>query len=134
MKSENFIQLMWTKGIYLNSQLYKYELNSELIKIKTLNNFYIKLLKYRLESKIVTLNKKNKLLINILISKYSSINYTLDLNYTLVILRLYLIKTYKGKCFWLSKPTNGQRSWSNANTIKFTSTKYKKYLKLNNWY
>ena len=30
------------------------------------------------------------------------------------IIRLYLIKSYRGRCHALGKPTNGQRTWSNA--------------------
>jgi ribosomal protein S13 len=28
--------------------------------------------------------------------------------------RLYLIKTFRGRCFALGKPSRGQRTWSNA--------------------
>jgi ribosomal protein S13 len=47
-------------------------------------------------------------------SQVSSVNNTLFDLKKLKIIRLYLIKSYKGKCHALGKPVNGQRTWSNA--------------------
>ena len=45
------------------------------------------------------------------------------IKYNLV--RLYLIKTFKGRCHALGKPAHGQRTWSNAST----SYKYNKHIR-----
>jgi len=34
------------------------------------------------------------------------------------IVRLFLIKSHRGKCLFLGKPSKGQRTWSNASTSK----------------
>jgi hypothetical protein len=41
------------------------------------------------------------------------------------IIRLYLTKTFRGKCHLLGKPVKGQRSWSNG----WTSYKYNTILR-----
>ena len=62
--------------------------------------------------------KKNKVeiigFLNYYFSQVNSVNNIyLDLK-RFNIIRLYLIKSYKGKCHALGKPVNGQRTWSNA--------------------
>lgn len=47
-------------------------------------------------------------------SQVSSVNNTLFELKKLRIVRLYLIKSYRGRCHALGKPVNGQRTWSNA--------------------
>lgn len=47
-------------------------------------------------------------------SEISSVNNIyIDLK-RLNIIRLYLIKSYKGRCHAIGKPVRGQRTWSNA--------------------
>lgn len=55
-------------------------------------------------------------IINMYLAQLTSINNNIFelLRYSLI--RLYLIKSYRGKCFALGKPARGQRTWSNAQT------------------
>ena len=52
--------------------------------------------------------------LNALFSQINSVNNQLNELNRLNIIRLYLIKSYRGKCHAIGKPTNGQRTWSNA--------------------
>ena len=52
--------------------------------------------------------------INMLVSKMSSINNSILEMDVLHIVRLYLLKTMKGRSHMLGKPVRGQRTWSNA--------------------
>merc|ERR1711957_1043572 len=52
--------------------------------------------------------------LNIIFSQINSVNHERDELYRLNILRLYLIKSYRGRCHALGKPVRGQRTWSNA--------------------
>ena len=52
--------------------------------------------------------------INVILSQVNSVNNILPDVHRLKIIRLYLIKTYKGRCHALGKPVRGQRTWSNA--------------------
>lgn len=52
--------------------------------------------------------------INLLLSQVSTVNNQVaELNY-FTTLRLYLIKSFRGKAHALGKPVKGQRTWSNA--------------------
>jgi ribosomal protein S13 len=65
--------------------------------------------------------KKNIiLLLNNYYSQITSVNNQINNLILLNIVRLYLTKTYKGKCHLLGKPVNGQRTWSNG----WTAYKY----------
>ena len=52
--------------------------------------------------------------INIIYSQINSVNNQRQDLHRLNIIRLYLIKSYKGRCHALGKPVRGQRTWSNA--------------------
>lgn len=43
-------------------------------------------------------------------------------------LRLYLIKSYRGRSLALGKPSHGQRTWSNANTSKKKKSLFKSFI------
>ena len=55
-------------------------------------------------------------IINMYLSQLTSINNTIFelIKYNLI--RLYLIKTFRGRSHALGKPVHGQRTWSNAST------------------
>lgn len=51
---------------------------------------------------------------NVYLSKLNSINASIFELHRLNLIRLYLIKTFRGRCHALGKPSRGQRTWSNA--------------------
>jgi ribosomal protein S13 len=52
--------------------------------------------------------------LNRFFSQVSSVNSTLHNLVKLNIIRLYLVKSYRGRCHLLGKPVKSQRTWSNA--------------------
>jgi hypothetical protein len=52
--------------------------------------------------------------LNILFSQITTVNNQSSELHYFTTLRLYLIKSYKGKAHALGKPVKGQRTWSNA--------------------
>ena len=54
--------------------------------------------------------------INVYLSKITSINNAVFELVRFNQIRLYLIKTFRGRCHALGKPSRGQRTWSNAST------------------
>ena len=52
--------------------------------------------------------------LNIIFSQINSVNNQIPELKKLNTLRLYLIKSYRGRCHAIGKPVNGQRTWSNA--------------------
>nr|ASY95720.1 ribosomal protein S13 [Paraurostyla sp.] len=63
-------------------------------------------------SKLYKLGKRKT--INIYLSKILTINYNIFEIIRFNHIRLYLIKTFRGRCHALGKPSRGQRTWSNA--------------------
>ena len=52
--------------------------------------------------------------LNIILSQVSSVNTTPNFLKKFNIIRLYLIKSYRGRSHALGKPVRGQRTWSNS--------------------
>lgn len=52
--------------------------------------------------------------VNIILSQLSTINNQITELKRMSIIKLYLIRTYKGKSHSIGKPVRGQRTWSNA--------------------
>lgn len=140
MKFEHILQIYWTKGLFFGGKLfYTNKTFSELEKFTPGLGFRnkIKLLN-RLElsdSMVISklnvtsfkdLYKKNVVpFLNNYYSQINSVNNQIDNLVLLNIVRLYLTKTFKGKCHLLGKPVRGQRSWSNG----WTSYKYNTILR-----
>lgn len=58
--------------------------------------------------------KKTLTPLNIIFSQIHSVNAQIHPLVNLNIVRLYLIKSYKGRAHAVGKPVRGQRTWSNA--------------------
>jgi len=52
--------------------------------------------------------------LNIFLSQVHTVNNQYTDLLRLVIMRLFLIKSYKGRCHAIGKPVRGQRTWSNG--------------------
>lgn len=53
---------------------------------------------------------------NVFMSKLISINHSIFELQKYNLIRLFLIKSYRGRCHAIGKPSRGQRTWSNAST------------------
>lgn len=79
------------------------------------------------EFSINILSWKKKRLINIIFAKTYNVNFNLHELIRLNLIRLFLIKSYRGRCHILAKPVKSQQTWSNARSI----SPYSKILKKN---
>lgn len=130
MKFERVLQIYWTKGFFYSGRLFYTNISIDDFfeecpglnrKLKSLLYSRYELTRYyrRNRSKLISEveadnNIKMKHTLNILLSQVTTVNNPpIDL-IKIRIIRLYLIKTYKGKCHALGKPVHGQRTWSNA--------------------
>lgn len=129
MKFEHVLQIYWTKGFFFGGNLFytNQTLTSLLIQTPGLSIKTNKLLIQRFElttlkKNYLTLlpqyeNKTQKILLkplNIFLSQIHTVNNTFKDLLRLVIMRMYLIKSYKGRCHAIGKPVHGQRTWSNG--------------------
>jgi len=140
IRFEHILQIYWTKGLFFAGKLFY--INKSLFTvfsyIKGFGSLFISLVFKRLELNfsplllncdLPTLNSKYKReLIHLFNNMFSQIN-SVNNNYRdlkrMNIIRLYLIRSYKGWCHALGKPVRGQRTWSNA----WSSYKYNRTLR-----
>jgi len=130
MKFEHILQIYWTKGYFFGGKLFYFDQtfnelfdNAPGLGPKTKNLFVkrFELTYFHQNNKatdLVDYQKSNyKPLdrpINILFSQINTVNNRLDDLHKLSVIRLYLIKSYRGRCHALGKPVRGQRTWANA--------------------
>lgn len=124
------MQIYWTKGFFYGGQLFytNITLDSFISECPGLNRkfknyfcFRYELFNYFRDNRYNLIDQlesdngiKVKHTLNILLSQMSTVNNRPKDLIRLRILRLYLIRSYKGKCHALGKPVHGQRTWSNA--------------------
>ena len=128
MKFEHILQIYWTKGFFYSTKLFYFSLslNSLIYNLYGLNKKFKTVLNQRFELSYFFNNKINNIIdysnynntlyssINIILSQVTSVNNQICDLEKLNIVRLYLIKSYKGKAHAIGKPVKGQRTWSNA--------------------
>jgi ribosomal protein S13 len=129
MKFEHILQVYWTKGFFFGGRILPFDQTvTELMhSTPTLGRAFRQLTVERFE--LTGLEQKRSmelpeyqqlshrvidLPLNIIYSQVHTVNHQHDELLRFNIIRLYLIKTYRGKCHALGKPVRGQRTWSNA--------------------
>lgn len=141
MKFEQILKVYWSKGFYYNGVLFNFDTNLEFL----INNssgigrllkvFFIK----RFEWYRHKTNRKIPLTeysisthstINKLFSKINPFNHTIHELTRYHIIRLYLIRSFRGCAQALGKPSRGQRTWSNAWTAHYSNTTIKTFITL----
>lgn len=129
MKYEHILQIYWTKGFFFGGKLFYFDqtLNDLFFKTPGLGKTFYKLFCDRFELTYF-FQKRNEVLIeyqnltkkvivqplNIMYSQVNTVNNRLNDLKKLNIVRLYLIKSFRGRSHALGKPVRGQRTWSNA--------------------
>ena len=125
MKFEHVLQIYWSKGFLVNGKLQSFHTSLKFLfylsggfnwstQIQLVKRFeFYKLLK-NFDVPISDVHPTFTTSLNLMFADMTSINDTVfDLTrYSL--LRLYLIKTTRGRSHALGKPSRGQRTWSNA--------------------
>ena len=139
MKFESLLKIYWLKGFFINNYLIKFsEPFKNFLKIlfgfslifwkkilKRFEIFYlIGLYKYNMSLII----KKHRKHLNHFFIQYTPVFYESKTLIKYNILRLYFIKSYRGRCHLLGKPVNGQRTWSNGWTSFYKNIYLKQYL------
>ena len=130
MRFEHILQIYWTKGFFFGGKLFYFDqtCNELISQTPGLGLKFKDLLSARFELDYFLQNRPKELLtdyqdtnhtplekpINVLLSQINSVNHQRPELHRLNVIRLYLIKSYKGRCHALGKPVRGQRTWSNA--------------------
>ena len=127
MKFEQLLQIYWSRGflyggkvknfnITLNNLIYEFPGLNKKSKIKIIKRFEFNFLLFKFMQPLNSLPLNQRKILNMYFSQLISINNNIFELIKYNIIRLYLIKTFRGRCHALGKPVKGQRTWSNAST------------------
>lgn len=132
MKFEQLLQIYWSRGFLYGGKVKSFNQNlnfffddnsgiSNYSKIKFVKRFELKSFLFKdiwlkRDKTFLDLSLDQRKVINMYFSRLISINNHINELIKYNIIRLYLIKTFKGRCHALGKPVRGQRTWSNAST------------------
>lgn len=127
MKFEQLLQIYWSRGFLYGGKVKSFNINLKTFfeenpglakksQKQLIQRFELNYFLFDKTQAFLTLPLNQRKIINMYLSQIISINNGIfDLiKYNLI--RLYLIKTFRGRCYALGKPSRGQRTWSNAST------------------
>lgn len=129
MSYENVLQIYWLKNFFFGGQLFSFSYSiislinilpgfSRAFFFTLVKRFELTFVKYQPELLMEDCQILSRKVIisplNVILSQISSVNALLPTVLQLCIIRLYLIKSHRGRCHAIGKPTRGQRTWSNA--------------------
>ena len=145
MKFEHILQIYWSKGFLISGKLQNFQTSFKYMFDLTGGYSYSmkKLLISRFEMSSLIRNPDQSISqiyptlpqsLNKMFSEITSVNNTVEDLTRFNLIKLYLIKTTRGKSHALGKPSRGQRTWSNAWTAyhhnKVTRTFVSTYQKI----
>ena len=121
MKFEHILQIYWSKGFLSNGQLQSFQVSfkymflmsggfSYAAKRQLISRFELYTLVRNPDQAINEISSTLPLSLNILFSQLTSVNNSIFDLTRYNFLRLYLIKTTRGRAHALGKPSRGQRS------------------------
>lgn len=127
MKFEQLLQIYWSRGFLYGGKVKNFNITLNNLfhespginyesKIKMIKRFEFNFLIFKPTQTLNTLSLDQRKILNMYLSQLISINNNIFELIKYNIIRLYLIKTFKGRCHALGKPVKGQRTWSNAST------------------
>merc|ERR1711937_976792 len=119
------LQIYWTKGFLFGGKIMPFTVNwfrlsnqvaglGVHMKNKLIRRFELTTHYYDRRQNFGLTDKETKRSINRILSQMSSINFQVNELNKINIIRLFLIKSYRGKAQAMGKPSHGQRTWSNA--------------------
>ncbi len=139
MKFEQLLQIYWSKTFLYGGKARSFNISifefintlegwSSFNKFFFLKRFEFLRNSFFLNKNFTSFNLENRKIINMYLSQYVSINNPINQLLRYNIIRLYLIKSFRGKSQALGKPSRGQRTWSNASTSKKTNNLLKSFI------
>lgn len=139
MKFEQVLKMYWSKGFFFNGRVitFNHSFKSFCYDVSGLHYPIMSQMLWRFElnqcfrKRYLLFSSQPNLVINalnIIFSQWSSINHSVEELKRFHSLKLYLIKTTRGKAQALGKPCRGQRTWSNAWTAYFTNKVVRSFL------
>ena len=139
MKFEQVLKIYWSKGFYFNGSLKPFNTNLNILSksVGGYNRSLSTYFKYRFEfqkrvhgvNPDLTLSSSGfRSSVNSLLSKLTSLNNPVTTLVRLNLIRLFLIRSFRGKSHALGKPSRGQRTWSNAWNAYLVNTVTRRFI------
>ncbi len=136
MKFEQVLQIYWSKGFLFGGRIVPFQSNWRTFcgevgglglttRSKFLKRFELHQLHNNHLATYEHIERDIKKCINIILSQITSVNHQISEIQYFNLIRLYLIKSYRGKAQAMGKPSRGQRTWSNA----WTAYNYNKIIR-----
>jgi ribosomal protein S13 len=137
LKFEQVLKIYWSKSFLYGGITFPFDTDWRRLniyikgvgtytKLKIIKRFEMNSLYYNPRGSLIELDDDQRLSLNRIFSKMNSLySQVTELN-RLNIIRLFLIKSFRGKAQAFGKPSRGQRTWSNA----WTSYLYNKDLRI----
>ena len=134
MKFEQVLKIYWSKGLFYNAKLHSFDITFRDLFSDTgsFNWSFRNWLLYRFELhnllphtrfNVSSFDRSIAASMNLLFSQITNINSQVFELKRANLIRLYLIKSTRGRSHALGKPSRGQRTWSNAwNSYKLNNT------------
>jgi len=127
MKFEQLLQIYWARGFLYGGKVKNFNINLKTLfcdnlglnfksKQKFIQRFELNFYHINNQKLFSELPLNQRKIINMYLSQLTSINNNIFELIKYNMIRLYLIKTFRGRCYALGKPSRGQRTWSNAST------------------
>lgn len=131
------MQIYWTKGFLYGGKVLPFNINLGWLtpqikglgfysKLRIIRRFELTSTFYDPKNTLAVLDKESRKSLNRIFSQMASVNYQINEVTRVNIIRLFLIKSFRGKAQAFGKPSRGQRTWSNA----WTSYLYNKELRV----
>lgn len=138
---EQVLKIYWSKGFFYNGILFNFDTTLDFLitNCEGMGRKFKKLFIKRFELQRVYRNRLTPLThysssthvtFNKLLSKISSINHPISEVIRYNIIRLYLIRSYRGRAQALGKPCRGQRTWSNSWTAHYNNSIIRSFISL----
>lgn len=127
MKFEQLLQLYWSRGFLYGGKVSTFNVTLTeffiekrglglMARKKLIQRFELNDLIYEKDESLLSLSLDQRKIMNMYLSQIISINYGIFDAMRFNMIRLYLIKSFRGRCHAIGKPLRGQRTWSNAST------------------
>lgn len=127
MKFEQLLQIYWSRGFLYGGKVKKFDITlrdffdetsglAEKSKIRLIQRFEYNELRYEKNKSFIMFPLEERKIMNMYLSELTSINSSVFEFVKYSMIRIYLIKTFRGRCYALGKPARGQRTWANASS------------------
>lgn len=141
MKFEQVLKIYWSKGFFYNGVLFNFDTNLDFLvsnceglglsfRKQFVKRFEMQQVYKKHSTPLTYYSSSTRSTLNKLLSRISTTNHPISEVVRYNIIRLYLIRSYRGRAQALGKPSRGQRTWSNSWTAHYNNSIIRSFISL----